>query len=29
LAYGTPEDPDRVHGIDPAGIAEAVREFVG
>jgi transketolase len=28
-AYGTPADHDRLHGIDPDGIASAVREFLG
>lgn len=28
-AYGTGADHDRIHGLDPAGIASAVRAFLG
>lgn len=28
-AYGTAADHDRIHGLDPAGIASAVRAFLG
>ena len=28
-AYGTPEDHDAAHGLDPAGIATAIRAFLG
>lgn len=27
-AYGTPEDHDRIHGLDPAGIAKVVRDLL-